>query len=128
MVIKSFLFLEKIILLILSITNCSSTSSIFPIYKLLISKEINKMSARDIFRNKYNMKGVGIIFNKDSDISLMPKNLFTLITNYYHDSYYYSDKIEKVSNKYDQYLLIESTRPFETIYFNASSVSLSFIF
>ena len=112
MEIKSFLLNKEIILIFILFFRISfSQNSIIPIYKLLITRDINNFKTSDSSNYYYNTKGVGLVFNNNSDISIMPMHIFSIIYNYYQMTYEPIDKIETLSNGYKQYLLIESTRP-----------------
>ena len=98
----------------------SQISTIFPLKKLIITSNIKDFKLDNRYKNNYleETKGVGIIFNNDSKISTMPKQIFHNIYKFYeivHDEIIY--KIESLSNGYNQLLLIESLRPNEKVHF-----------
>ena len=126
MEIKSFLLNKEIILIFILFFRISfSQNSIIPIYKLLITRDINNFKTSDLSNYYYNTKGVGLVFNNNSDISIMPMHIFSTIYNYYQMTYEPIDKIETLSNGYKQYLLIESLRPDETIHFILKDIGIT---
>ena len=61
----------------------SLTSDIFPIYKIIFSPNLNELDS-----NTYNfilndIKGIGLIFDPNSTINLMPMHLMRHINKYY---------------------------------------------
>ena len=117
---QSFLLQTNItILIILSIISCSYSqiSSIIPLYKIIAAEDINKIKTNQKYGYLYNTKGIGIIFNSNYNISIIPKQLFYNIYRYYHDVYFYPDKIENIVGGYEQYILFETIKPHETIHF-----------
>ena len=107
-----------LILLIQTIFISSQISHNLPLYKLVITHDINKFKLDDKFKDFYfEPKGVRIIFDKNSDISLMPMQIFYEIYKFYevaHDELIY--KIEIIKG-ISQYLIIDSLKPYETIHF-----------
>ena len=121
---KNFSFSIGYTFLIILLLKCSylfsQTSSNIPLYKIIIIKDINEMKSEKKNLNYYYLesKGIGITFNKNSDVSVIPMNLFQDIITYYKISNdFVLDKIENIQNGYKQFLILESIRPRETIHF-----------
>ena len=123
MIKKSVVFSNKssvliaIIIVIVFSSSFSQITQIIPLYKLLIAGDINKLKEKEKYNICIKPKGVGIIFNKTSEISIMPEQLFYEITKYYKVVYDLIDKVEQTKNRYSLYLIIECLRPDETIHF-----------
>ena len=123
MIKKSVVFSNKssvliaIIIVIVFSSSFSQITQIIPLYKLLIVGDINKLKEKEKYNIFIKPKGVGIIFNKTSEISIMPEQLFYEITKYYKVVYDLIDKVETTKNGYSLYLIIECLRPDETIHF-----------
>ena len=108
-----------ILIIFLSVLSCSlnQTSSIKQLYKIIITDDINKIKTKELYGYYYNTKGVGLIFDSSYDVSIFPKQIFYNIYRYYHDVYDFIDQIQTIKNGYEQFIIIESLRPFETIHF-----------
>ena len=113
---KSTVLISIIIAIVFS-SSFSQITQIIPLYKLLIAGDINKLKEKEKYNICIKPKGVGIIFNKTSEISIMPEQLFYEITKYYKVVYDLIDKVEQTKNGYSLYLIIECLRPDETIHF-----------
>ena len=113
---KSTVLISIIIAIVFS-SSFSQITQIIPLYKLLIVGDINKLKEKEKYNIFIKPKGVGIIFNKTSEISIMPEQLFYEITKYYKVVYDLIDKVETTKNGYSLYLIIECLRPDETIHF-----------
>ena len=119
--ILSFLILECSYLFAQSLPN-------FPLYKIIAIDNINKFKSETNLNHFYiESKGIGINFNNNSDVSSIPMNLFQEIVTFYRIADdYLIDKIEDIKNGYKQYLIIESTRPKETINFILKDYGITF--
>ena len=116
-----------IFMLILFFQIYVAQNSIIPIYKLLIAGDLNNFRSSELYNFCYETKGVGLIFNNNSDISVMPKHIFTFINRYYELTYNsLIGQIEIMPNGYYQYILIESNRPPETIHFILKDIGITF--
>ena len=81
----------SLLFLLISIISFSSNqiSKIFPLYKVIMTEDINEIKKSNINFNVYlNIKGMGVIFDNNSDISVMPKRLYKEIERFYKDMYY----------------------------------------
>ena len=113
---KSTVLIAIIIAIVFS-SSFSQITQIIPLYKLLIAGDINKFKEKEKYNIFIKPKGVGIIFNQTSEISIIPEQLFYEITKYYQVAYDLIDKLEQTRNGYSLYLIIECLRPDETIHF-----------
>ena len=109
--------LIAIIIAIIFSSSLSQITQIIPLYKLLIAGDINKFKEKEKYNICLKPKGIGIIFNQTSEISIIPEQLFYEITKYYQVVYDLIDKVEQTRNGYSLYLIIECLRPDETIHF-----------
>ena len=120
---KSVVFSNKSTILISIIfgiifsSSFSQITQVIPLYKVLIAGDINKFKEKEKYNICIKPKGVGIIFNKTSEVSIMPEQLFSEITSYYRIVYDLIDKVEPTKNGCNLYLIIECLRPDETIHF-----------
>ena len=83
------LYSNLILLTIFSIQN-GNISSIYPIYKILLSENVDYLDSSEsrIFNQYLNPKGIGLIFDFNTNISILPINLFSRIFFYfYHLTY-----------------------------------------
>ena len=86
-----FLFyLYLLIIIDLILLSTSQTSKVFPLYKVILSENINNLDAQSntIYNVFINIKGMGIIFDQNSDVNIIPMRLFRQIENYYRDFYF----------------------------------------
>ena len=113
---KSTVLISIIIAIVFS-SSFSQITQIIPLYKLLIAGDINKFKEKEKYNICLKPKGIGIIFNQTSEISIIPEQLFYEITKYYQVAYDLIDKLEQTRNGYSLYLIIECLRPDETIHF-----------
>ena len=109
--------LIAIIIAIIFSSSLSQITQIIPLYKLLIAGDINKFKEKEKYNICIKPKGIGIIFNQTSEISIIPEQLFYEITKYYQVVYDLIDKVEQTKNGYSLYLIVECLRPDETIHF-----------
>ena len=78
------------LLLDLIILSSSQISKVFPVYKIILTENIDNLFIESylIYNAYINTKGIGIVFDKNSDINIMPMRLFRRIEKYYRDYYY----------------------------------------
>ena len=63
----------------------SIASKVFPIYKIALSPNLSQLYKNKSYNSIiHNIKGIGIIFDNDSEISLMPEMLGKFIEKYYN--------------------------------------------
>ena len=75
---------------------------------------------------RFNLKGVGLLFNNNSDINLIPMHLFLEIYKYYS---FYDDIrtfIEDLPNGYKEFLMISSLSNIETIHLILNDLGIIF--
>ena len=106
MKLKFFFFFFNIILLIKFIKLDDSPiqiTSIFPVNKIILTKDLNKLYLTTNIRCDIESKGYGIIFNNNYNISLIPYNLFKRIKDYFYNdesilvnSYTYENKTQEL--------------------------------
>ena len=113
---KSTVLIAIIIAIVFS-SSFSQITQIIPLYKLLIAGDINKFKEKEKYNICLKPKGIRIIFNQTSEISIIPEQLFYEITKYYQVAYDLIDKLEQTRNGYSLYLITECLRPDETIHF-----------
>ena len=82
-----FLLITFIIVIItnnIAISLCKK-SKIFPIYKIVLSPNLSKIAQNSNYNLIVNdLKGIGLIFDSDSDINLIPQHLMKYIELYYN--------------------------------------------
>ena len=71
------IFLTIILIYIFSITSIR----VYPLYKFIITNDLNhsnilEINLREYFYYSFDTKGIGIIFDYNSEINLIPKHLF----------------------------------------------------
>ena len=104
----------------------SQTSSLIPIHKLILTENITNLEINSIMNYRFNLKGVGLLFNNNSDINLIPMHLFSEIYKYY--SFYddiYTD-IEILPNGYKEFLMVSSLYKIETIHLILNDLGIIF--
>ena len=118
---RSIIFIiELLILLIINLFSFSfsKTSSIIPLYKIILTENISHLEINDIYNFRIQIKGNGIIINNSSDINIMPMHIFTQIFKFYQGCY--DDilaKIIKVENDYSEFTMVANLSNKETIHF-----------
>ena len=79
------------ILIIIFMSSSIESSPVSEVYKVILSQNINDIGVKSLqVYNIYlimNLKGLSIIFDNDSEISLMPMSLFEQISSFYKDTY-----------------------------------------
>ena len=61
------------------------TTSIFPVNKIILTEDLNKLFLSTNIRCDIESKGYGIIFNNNYNISLIPFNLFNRIRSFFKE-------------------------------------------
>ena len=73
------IFINKIIIIL------SESSEILPVYKIALSRNLSELYKNNVYNLIINdLKGVGLIFDPESDKNLMPYGLMLYIQNYYN--------------------------------------------
>ena len=113
------LYFNLILLAIFSIQN-GNISSIYPIYKILLSENVDYLDSSEArFFNQYlNPKGIGLIFDFNTNISIIPINLFSRIFYFYHLTYYEFLSFRlKDNGDYQEIILYDKYKSLELIHF-----------
>ena len=117
-----FLLITFIIVIItnkISIISCEK-SKIFPIYKIALSPNLSQIAKnRNYNLIVNNIKGIGLIFDSDSEINVIPEQLMKYIYIYYN---HFEETIVEYIPKEDGYLELILQ------YYFGGSESLHFIF
>ena len=98
--------IKKLLLILLLDANIIISTNIYPIYKLIITPNLNDINIEEDFTDYYhyniNTRGMGIIFDYNSEINIMPYNLLLHIklamTWLLEDSYTFLIPSESVQN------------------------------
>ena len=124
---KINLFIIEIIILISSIKfSLSQTSSIIPIRKFILTENITNLEINSIMNYRFDLKGVGLLLNNNSDINLIPMYLFSEIYKFYS---FYDDIytfIEELPNGYKEFLMVSSLQKIETIHLVLNDLGIIF--
>ena len=101
-------------------------SSIFPVKKIILTDDLNKMFLNNNIRIDIEPLGYGITFNNNSNISLIPYNLFTRIRTFYEgfEDIISSVKITEDGNK-EIILYANIDYGFETFHFILENFGIS---
>ena len=126
---KINLFIIEIIILILISSikfSLSQTSSIIPIHKFILTENITNLEINSIMNYRFDLKGVGLLLNNNSDINLIPMHLFSEIYKFYsfYDDIYTS--IEELPNGYKEFLMASSLQKIETIHLVLNDLGIIF--
>ena len=117
-----FLLITFIIVIIankIAISLCEK-SKIFPIYKIALSPNLSQITKNSNYNLIVNdLKGIGLIFDSDSDINLIPQQLMKYIELYYN---HFEETITNYIPKEDGYLELIIQ------YYYGGTESLHFIF
>ena len=116
-----------IILDLISICN-SKISPIFPLYKFLLSENINNLDSNSdkIFNHFCNIKGNGIVFNNEINVNIMPINLFSEIFNFFYITYEEILMVEmKNKDDYKEMIFYSFYNTFETVNFILEDICIT---
>ena len=128
------MFLFKIIINIFIIINIipfyfTQISKVFPIYKIILSENINNLHSLSyrIINHFIIEKGIGLIFNNDSNINEMPINIFLNIFYFYRYTYDELCTFElRYKNDYREIILYDKCKDLETMHFILEEMGISF--
>ena len=84
-ILFNFLNILISIKIIKFIDSSVQTSSIFPVNKIILTEDLNKLFLSTNIRCDIESKGYGIIFNNNYNISLIPFNLFNRIRSFFKE-------------------------------------------
>ena len=121
-------FIDFFIIILINICSLSlsKTSSIIPLYKIVLTENISHLEINALFNFRLNIKGNGIIFDDNSDVNIIPMNIMQDIYNFYRLSY--DDilaKIEKLENNYTEFTIVHSLENLETIHFVLKDIGIT---
>ena len=110
------------ILILLNIISIlfAQTSPVYPVYKIILTEKIDNIysSSNQIFNFFINIKGVGIKFDLNSEINIIPMHLMEAIYHFYRDFYanfYYFELSTK--NEYKELIISDYSETLEIIHF-----------
>ena len=105
----------------------SQISSIIPLYKVILTEDINHLEINNNYNFCLKIKGNGIIFDNNSDINVMPMHIFNEMYNFYHEHYIDDtiSKIEKLSDGYNEFEIVSSFSRYETIHFILKDIGIT---
>ena len=115
-----------ILLTVFSFKN-AIVSSVYPIYKILLSESVDYLdSSESRYFNQYlNPKGYGLIFDNNTNINILPINLFLEIFYFYHFSY---EELLTFSLKdngdFQEIILHENCKNLELIHFIFENIGI----
>ena len=115
-----------IIIIIVSFS-LSQISSVIPLHKIILTEDISHLEINNLFNLRLKIKGNGIIFDNNSDINVMPMNIFLELYTFYRDRYIDDTiaKIEKSSDEYNEFVMVSSLSRFETIHFILNDIGIT---
>ena len=106
------------------------SSYIFPIKKIIFTSNIKNLCDTKNIQWNYESKGYGILFNKESNISLIPYNLFNDILNYLESDEYLVTRVQKLENGIQEIVINTNfeNEDYETTHFilEKSGISIPF--
>ena len=78
------LFFNITLFIVIKLSSSSiEVTSIFPVYKIMLAKDLNHLDKNPYLNWELDSKGIGIIFNKTSNESYIPMSLFEKIKLFY---------------------------------------------
>ena len=104
------------------------SSNIYPIYKLIITSNLNHVNVtnlRDYINYSLNTKGVGIKFDYNSEINIIPYHLFNQLRKIivvYTDGYLF---VKDKENNYQELLLIGYIDNIISIHFITENIGIT---
>ena len=110
--------------------NLIKSSYIFPIKKIIFTSNIKNLCDTKNIQWNYEAKGYGIFFNQESNISLIPYNLFNDILSYFESDEYLITKVKKLENGIQEIEIVANfeNEDYETTHFilEKSGISIPF--
>ena len=121
------LFFNITLFLVINLSSSSiEISSVIPVYKIMIAKDINQLDKNPYLNWNLDSKGHGIIFNKKSEKSYIPMNLFERIKIFYQ---IYDDMLQQTKiyeNKTRELVVYANLeRGYEDIHFALEFIGIS---
>ena len=124
--ISPFFFNIIIFILIINfISILNQISSIFPIKKILLSQELSNLELVSNIKLELGTKGYGLLFNNNSNISLIPYYLFDQIVTHYRS---FEDVIVGPINTQDEYqelIIYAYIKDYEYLHFILENMDIS---
>ena len=121
--------IEIILFLIINIVSfsLSQISSIIPVDRIILTQDISHLEINNIYNLRLKIKGNGIIFDNNSDINIMPMHIFHEMYIFYRDHYIDDTiaKVEKLSDEYNEFVVISSLSTFESIHFILKDIGIT---
>ena len=123
----NLIFYNIIIFILINnfISILNQISSIFPIKKILLSQELSKLDLLTNIKRDFSSKGYGLIFNYNSNISLIPYYLFAQLIDHYKD---FEEVVVEPINFQDEYmeLVIDAyIKDYEYLHFILENMDIS---
>ena len=107
-------------------TSSIEVSSIIPVYKIMLAKDLNHLDKNPYLNWELDSKGIGIIFDKTSKESYIPMSLFERIELFYQ---IYDDMLQqtkKYENKTRELIVYANLeRGYEDIHFALEFIGIS---
>ena len=110
--------------------NLIKSSYIFPIKKIIFTSNIKNLCDTKNIQWNYEAKGYGIFFNQESNISLIPYNLFNDILSYFESDEYLITKVKKLENGIQEIEIVANfeNEDYETLHFILENSGISIPF
>ena len=124
--------MEKILFIIylFLLLNKIESSYIFPVKKIIFTSDINVLSYSRSIQWNFESKGYGIFFNKESNISLIPYNLFNDIYTRLKSDQYIITKVKGIEDRLQEIVCVGEfeSEDYETTHFilEKSGISIPF--
>ena len=114
------IYLYLLILLNIISILIAQTSPVFPVYKIILTEKIDNIysNSNQIFNFFINIKGVGIKFDLNSEVNIIPMHLMETIYHFYRDFYgnfYYFET--RTKNEYTELIISDYSESLEIIHF-----------
>ena len=113
------------ILFINFISILNQISSIFPIKKILLSQELSNLDLTSNLKLELGTKGYGLLFNNNSNISLIPYFLFNQLVSHYRS---FEDVIVGpiyTQNEYLELIIYAYIKDYEYLHFILENMDIS---
>ena len=110
--------------------NLIKSSYIFPIKKIIFTSNIKNLCDTKNIQWNYEAKGYGIFFNQESNISLIPYNLFNDILSYFESDENLITKRKKLENGIQEIEIVANfeNEDYETTHFILEKLGISIPF
>ena len=123
---KPFLIINKLIIINIFQISLSQISSLIPLYKIFLSSNITHLEIERNYNVNIESKGVALVFDNSSDISLVPMHIFYQIYNFYAGTYDdIRSNINILPTGYKEFYLISNLYKYESIHFILKDFGIS---